>query len=263
MICSTKTLDIQHSCLGLFLFKRGEVTVVEKNISDDMIYNWRNELRTLSDGAFVVASSQAEKYASQGFSKSEVVELLAADNFDLELADRVASNLFNEPTSAQKEVISVAIVPTKYADCIPVIEKSLEKYSAREFVKRLCSGTYSIVKADERGLGFWQRVAEIAKSSDQGKGHLHVALKPWVEEALLNSVLIAQKESAEIKTASSNKYVVSMRKGSAEVDLSNGTSTSEKFTKGNYADFGIADEYIVSAADQVSPYLRLKRALSD
>jgi hypothetical protein len=54
-----------------------------------------------------------------------------------------------------------------------------------------------------------------------------------------------------------------MRKGSAEVDLSNGTSTSEKFTKGNYADFGIADEYIVSAADQVSPYLRLKRALSD
>ena len=78
-----------------------------------------------------------------------------------------------------------------------------------------------------------------------------------------NSVLIAQKENAEIKTASSNKYVVSMRKGSAEVDLSNGTSTSEKFTKGNYADFGIADEYIVSAADQVSPYLRLKRALSD
>ena len=246
-----------------YFYLRGEVTVVEKNISDDMIYNWRNELRSLNDGAFVVASSQAEKYASQGYSKSEVVELLAADNFDLELADRVASNLFNEPTAAQKEVVSVAIVPTKYADCIPVIEKSLEKYSAREFVKRLCLGSHAIVKADERGLGFWQRVAEIAKSTDQGKGHLHAALKPWVEEALLNSVLIAQKENAEIKTASSNKYVVSMRKGSAEVDLSNGTSTSEKFTKGNYADFGIADEYIVSAADQVSPYLRLKRALSD
>ena len=237
--------------------------MVEKNTSDDMIYNWRNELRSHNDGAFVVASSQAAKYASQGFNQSEVVELLAADNFDIDLAVRVASNLFDEPMVAEKETVSVAVVPTKYSDCIPVIEKSLEKYSAREFVKRLCTGPHSIVKADERGLSFWQRVAEIAKSNTQGKSHLHAALKPWVEETLLNSVLIAQAEKPEIKLASDENIIVNMRKGSAEVNLNKGTSTSKKFTEGNYADFGLADEYMISAAEHVSPYERLKRALID
>ena len=52
-----------------------------------------------------------------------------------------------------------------------------------------------------------------------------------------------------------------MRRGEATVNLSAGTSSSEKYTKGNYETFGIADEFIVSAADTVSPYQRLKRAL--
>lgn len=237
--------------------------MVEKNISDDMIYNWRNELRAHNDGVYVVANSQATKYKSLGYGKSEVVELLAADNFDLDVATRVASKLFDTPETTQKPSVQVAVVPTRYEDCVPVIEKSLERYSAKEFVKRLCTGPHAIVKTDEKGLGFWKRVAEMAKTSLQGKSNLHASLKPFVEEALLNSVLIAQSEKPEIKTASKNKYVVSMRRGTAEVDLLNGTSNSAKYTEGNYADFGIADEFMVSAADTVSPYERLKRALKD
>jgi hypothetical protein len=103
----------------------------------------------------------------------------------------------------------------------------------------------------------------MAKTSRVGMNNLHVALKPFIEETLLNNVLIAQSQDAEIKTASKNKYVVSMRKGTAEVDLLSATSTSDKFTQGNYADFGLADEYLVKAADTVSPYQRLKRALAD
>ena len=106
----------------------GRITVVEKNISEDMIYNWRNELRSHNDGVYVVASSQATKYKSQGFDKSEIVELLAADNFDIDVANRVASNLFNETIVEEIKPVEVAVVPTKYSDCIPVIEKSLEKY---------------------------------------------------------------------------------------------------------------------------------------
>ena len=228
-----------------------------------MIYNWRNELRSHNDGVVVVASSQAAQYKAQGYNKSEVVELLAADKFDLEIANRVASKLFDSPTVAIKETVHVAVVPTKYDDCVPVIERSLEKYSAKEFVKKLCTGTHSIVKTDDKGIQTWLRAAELAKSNPNGRANLHAALKPWVEEALLNSVLVAQSEKPQIKTASKNKYVVSGRKGTAEVDLVNATSTSEKFTKGNYADFGLADEYMVSAADSVSPYQRLKRALKD
>lgn len=237
--------------------------MVEKNTSDDMIYNWRNELRSHKDGVVVVASSQAAQYKAQGYNKSEVVELLAADNFDIDVANRVASKLFDSPTVATKETVQVAVVPTKYDDCVPVIERSLEKYSAKEFVKRLCTGSHSIVKTDDKGIQTWIRAAELAKTNSNGKTNLHAALKPWIEEALLNSVLVAQSEKPQVKTASQNKYVVSNRKGTAEVDLVNATSTSEKFTKGNYADFGLADEYMVGAADSVSPYQRLRRALKD
>lgn len=242
---------------------RGKITVLEKNTSDDMIYNWRNELRAHNDGVYVVANSQASKYKNQGYNKSEVVELLAAENFDLDVANRVASNLFDEPTVSKKETISVAVVPTKYSDCAPVIERTLEKLSAKEFVKKLTIGEHSIVKADSKSLESWKRLAELAKFNSNAKAELHKELKPWVEEALLNSVLVAQSDKPVVKTASKNKYVVSMRKGEAEVDLSNATSTSKKFIEGNYADFGLADEFMVSAADAVSPYNRLKRALND
>ena len=229
-----------------------------------MIYNWRNELRSHNDGVVVVANSQAQKYKNQGFDKSEVVELLAADNFDLELANRVASKLFDSAEETiQNTAIEVAVVPTRYSDCAPVIEKTLTKISAKEFVKRLCTGPHSIVKTDEKGLSQWQRWAELAKSSRLGMDNLHMALKPYIEETLLNNVLLAESQNADIKTASKNKYVVSMKKGSAEVDLNSATSSSEKFTSGNYADFGLADEFLVKAADTVSPYQRLKRALTD
>ena len=237
---------------------------MSENNSNDMIYNWRNELRSHQDGVFVVANSQAQKYKNQGFDKSEVVELLAADNFDLDVANRVASKLFDTADNiAHKTAIEVAVVPTRYSDCAPIIEKTLTKISAKEFVKRLCVGPHSVVKTDDKGLQQWHRWAEMAKTSRVGMDNLHVALKPFIEETLLNNVLIAQSQEAEIKTASNNKYVVSMRKGTAEVDLSSATSSSDKFNQGNYADFGLADEFLVKAADTLSPYQRLKRALTD
>ena len=247
---------------GYFLL-RGENKVSENN-PNDMIYNWRNELKSHQNGAYVVASSQAQKLKNQGFDKSQIVELLAADNCDLDLANRVASVLFDENNeTVVNSVVEVAVVPTKYSDCAPIIERTLSKVSAREFAKRLCSGDHAIIKTDDRGLNYLQRLAELAQGSSVGLDNLHIALKPYIEETLLNNVLLAQSQEAEVKTASKNKYVVSMRKGTADVDLSNATSTSEKFTQGNYSSFGLADEYMVKAADTVSPYARLKRALRD
>jgi len=241
-----------------------EIREVSENNSTDMIYNWRNELRSNNDGVLIVANSQAQKYKNQGFNKSEVVELLAADNFDLDVANRIASKLFDSAKEVeQNTAIEVAVIPTRYSDCAPVIERSLTKFSAKEFVKKLCAGPHSIVKTDEKGLGFWLRITEAAKDSASGKNHLHASLRPYIEETLLNNVLIAQSQEAQIKTASKTKFVVSMKKGSAEVDLSNATSSSDKFIGGNYVDFGLADEFMVKAADTVSPYQRLKRALKD
>ncbi len=235
----------------------------EKN-NDDFIYNWRNELKQHADGAYLVAKRMASNLKDKGLSKNDIIELLAVENFDIDLAKRVASKVFETTEKvAENNTIEVSVVPTKYADCAPIIERSLTKLSAKEFAKRLCSGPYAIVKTDEKSFDSWIRLAELAKSSANGKHNLHTELKPWVEEALLNSVLVAQREKPTITAADkSNKvFKVAMRKGEATVDLSAGTSSSEKYTKGNYETFGIADEYMVSAADTVSPYQRLKRAL--
>jgi len=237
--------------------------VSEKN-HDDFIYNWRNELKQHADGAYLVAKRMASNLKDKGLSKNDVVELLAVENFDIDLARRVASKVFdtNEKV-AENNTIEVSVVPTKYADCAPIIERSLIKLSAKEFAKRLCSGPYAIVKTDEKSFDSWVRLAELAKTSANGKHNLHTELKPWVEEALLNSVLVAQNERPVITASDKTNKVfkVAMRRGEATVNLSAGTSSSEKYTKGNYETFGIADEFIVSAADTVSPYQRLKRAL--
>ena len=236
--------------------------MVEKNTSDDLIYNWRNELKGHSSGMKVVASAHAVKLKNQGFNKDEVVELLAAENFDLNLVKKIASTVFDEETNV-KTAMEVAVVPTKYADCAPIIEKTLEKLSAKEFVNKLTQGNHPIVRADEKSFESWKRLAELAKKNYNARLSLHAELKPWIEEVLLNNVLVAQTSEGQMKTASKNKYVVSMRHGSAEVDLTNGTSTSVKFQEGNYELFGLADEFMVKAADSVSPYERLKRALKD
>lgn len=245
------------------LFIQGESKVSEKN-NDDFIYNWRNELKQHADGAYLVAKRMASNLKDKGLSKNDVVELLAVENFDIDLARRVASKVFdtNEKV-AENNTIEVSVVPTKYADCAPIIERSLIKLSAKEFAKRLCSGPYAIVKTDEKSFDSWVRLAELAKTSANGKHNLHTELKPWVEEALLNSVLVAQNERPVITASDKTNKVfkVAMRRGEATVNLSAGTSSSEKYTKGNYETFGIADEFIVSAADTVSPYQRLKRAL--
>ena len=195
---------------------------------------------------------------------SSITKIGPEKNFDIELCTRVASKLFDAVEAPVAKKVEVAVVPTKYADCAPTIERSLERLSAREFAKRLCSGPYAVVKIDNKQFDSWVRLAELAKTSSNARTALHTELKPWVEEALLNSVLVAQKEKGNIVTADKNKqvYKVAMRRGEATVDLTSGTSTSEKFTEGNYALFGLADEYMVSAADSVSPYERLKRALS-
>ena len=238
--------------------------MLENKNNDEFIYNWRNELKQSQDGALLVASRMASRLKESGFGKNDVIELLAVENFDVELCNRVASKLFDTVEAPVAKKVEVAVVPTKYADCAPTIERSLERLSAREFTKRLCSGPYAVVKIDNKQFDSWVRLAELAKTSSNARTALHTELKPWVEEALLNSVLVAQKEKSNIVTADKNKqvYKVAMRRGEATVDLDSGTSTSDKFTQGNYATFGLADEYMVSAADSISPYERLKRALN-
>lgn len=234
--------------------------------TDEMIYNWRNELRQNVQGEQFVAAQTAENYKQRGFTAAETLEMLAADKCDLRIAEAAVKSVF-EPeakTAAKKETRTAQVVPTSYADVAPIIENTLSRLSAREFVDRLTRSEAPIIRMASANVESLQRLAAQAKEEPYALSVLHDELRPWVEDAMLKSVLLAEKEPAQVTAASKNssRYKVASRKEVAEVDLDNGTSTGSRFQKGHFADFGLADEFMVRAADVTSPYQRLKRALN-
>jgi hypothetical protein len=227
----------------------------------DFIYNWRNDLKSHSSGMDFLVTSEAENLKLQGYNKSDIIEVLAAKNYDLDLVIKVASNIFPEQTT--KIAQNVNVVPSKYNDVKPVIENSLNTLTAKEFVKRLTSSNHAIVKVSNKSqIDSWVRMAEIAKSNSHALETLHSELKPWVEEALLQSVLIAEKAQPIVTASNNNRVTVQIKNYEASVDLNTGTSDSEKYQLGNYKTFGLADEFMITAEKATSPYEKLKKALS-
>jgi hypothetical protein len=233
----------------------------------DIIYNWRNELRQNTQGERTVAAQSAIDFQKRGFTAQEALEMLAAENFDLRIAEHAVYTVYGKTASAESSqpVRTAMVVPTSYSDVKPIIEDTLRRLSAKEFVDRLAKSESPIVRVSQKNLESWYRLAANAKQDAFALDVLHSELKPWVEETMLKSVLIAEREEARIQKLAKNerRYKVAMRKEAAEVDLDQGTSTGTRFQKGHFADFGLADEFMIQAADHVSPYERLKRALGN
>lgn len=233
----------------------------------EIIYNWRNELRQNNQGERTVAAQSAIDFQKRGFTAQEALEMLAAEKFDLRTAEHAVYTVYGKTACAESSqpVRTAMVVPTSYSDVKPIIEDTLGRLSAKEFVDRLTKSESPIVRVSQKNLESWYRLAANAKQDAFGLDVLHSELKPWVEETMLKSVLIAEREEARIQKVAKNerRYKVAMRKEAAEVDLDHGTSTGTRFQKGNFADFGLADEFMIQAADHVSPYERLKRALGN
>ena len=233
----------------------------------DIIYNWRNELRQNTQGERTVAAQSAIDFQKRGFSAQEALEMLAASNFDLRIAEQAVYTVYGKTASEESSqpVRTAMVVPTSYADVKPIIENTLRHLSAKDFVDRLTKSEAPIVRVASKNLESWYRLAASAKQDAYALDVLHNELKPWVEETMLKSVLIAEREEARIQKLAKNehRYKVAMRKESAEVDLDQGISTGARFQKGNFAEFGLADEFMIQAADHSSPYERLKRALGN
>ncbi len=233
----------------------------------DIIYNWKNELRQTNKGEKTVAAQSALDLQRRGFSAAEAIELLAADKFGLDVAESAVYEIYGkEQREARKNIVKTAmVVPTSYNDVAPIIEETLSRLSPKEFVHKLARSEMPILRVSSKNIESWYRLATAAKEHG---GHamtiLHSELRPWVEETMLKSVLIAEKENASIQRLSSDRkqFRVAMQKESADVDLDMGVSTGTRFQKGNFSDFGLADEFMIQAADHSSPYERLRRALS-
>lgn len=234
--------------------------------TDDMIYNWRNELRQNVQGEQFVAVQAAENYKQRGFTAAETLEMLAADSYDLRIAEAAVKSTYEPESSAPAadKARTAQVVPTSYNDVAPIIENTLSRLSAREFVDRLTKSEAPLMRVTAASVESLQRLAAQAKEDAYALSVLHDEIRPWIEDAMLKSVLLAEKEPAQVTAMGKNssRFKVASRKEVAEVDLESGVSTGSRFQKGHFAEFGLADEFMVRAADVSSPYQRLKRALN-
>lgn len=230
---------------------------------NDMILNWNNTIRKTNEGARYVAAQTATGHRANGFNASEALDLMVGDNFDVDLAKEVLAQVYGETSqgAVQPNPTRFAmVVPVSYRDVVPLIDDALTKLSPSQFVDSLFNKLIISSKRDRDG---WRRLAQQSINDPVAKQILHEDLRPWIEETMLNSVLIAEKEQGRVAIIdeSMKKYVVSTSAGNAEVDLNEGTCSCDRFNSGCFASFGLACEHMVRAADTISPFERLTRAL--
>jgi len=239
-------------------------TYSESTQTDDMIYNWRNSLRKNDQGERIVAAQVAQQLKSRDFNENEAIDMMIADGYSMAIAKAAVEDVYEVVTAqtSYKPQRTAMVVPTKYNDVAPIIEDTLKSTATNEFINLLTTGEQPIMRLSRKGLDSFSRLVKAAKEDKFALETLHGELKPWIEEAMLNSVLLAEKTQARIfKAESEGQYKVSTAKGVIDVDLESGTSSGSRFQKGNFAQFGLADEYLVKVADTVSPHARLTRAI--
>ena len=228
----------------------------------DTIVNWSNKLGNSYNAKHIQASAECQSLKNKGFNRDEAEEILAGNGFGLKGLKEVLDSVFGELKSKKYAKREAFFVPTSYDDVMHVVEHNLFHDGPEVFVNDLTNSEFPIIEASKSHK---QNLLKLAKTCFENASlmkHIHAELKPYFEEIMLNSVLEAEQKQCFIKKAGT-KYEVKVGNKKAIVNLMEGTSNNEVFNKGNYAKFGLADEFLVSAHDKVSPYTRILRALSD
>jgi len=232
--------------------------------NSDILEKWLYSVRRTDQGERYAAAQAATGYKAEGYSADEALDLMTADSFDTELSKEVLSQVFGEAntgaTSAPVEKTAM-VVPTSYRDIAPVVEETLRANSPSQFIGLLMDGEMPLVRASNRNRDSWKRLAHQAMTDPVAMKILHTDLRPWLEDAMLNSVLIAENQQARVNAKGEKKYAVASKESRANVCLETGTCDCDRFVKSNFADFGIACEHLVHAKHTLHPFERLTRAL--
>lgn len=243
-------------------------------MSNDIIYNWTNSLKSGWEGQRIVAAHTARELKAEGYSHQDALDLLIArDGIDVSLAEEIARDTFAAAPAKSVRMASApqaAVVATSYKDMKPTIEETLHSISARKFVDRLTLSEAPLVRGlSASAVGSLVRLASDAKKKDKyALAELHTRLRPFLEDAQFGSVLLAEKIEAHARplTRDASRFAVTVATRLAAekdytVDLGQGTCNCYHFVKSNMGDFGLACEHMIKTADAVSPHTRLMRAL--
>ena len=227
----------------------------------DTIVNWTNKLGNSYNTKFIQACAEAENLKEQGYTKEEAEEMLASTH-GLKGLREILSQVFGTVKN-QKLAQEAFVVPTGYDDITHVVETNLLKDGPETFISDLTDTEFPIIEASKSYKATLLKLAKSCYENNSLMKHLHNEIKPYFEEAMLNAVLKSEQQSSSIKKANAKEYQVKIGGKSAMVNLMDGISNNEIFTKGNYSKFGLADEFLVKAHDEVSPYTRILKVLSD
>lgn len=228
----------------------------------DTISNWQNSLTNTYTTRFIEACGDCHNYMSKGFTRDEASEILISKGYGSTGIEEVLDEIYGPKISkASTKKIDLYVVPTKYNDIMSMVEYRLAKSGPDKFIKYLTEPENPIIGTTEKHKKSLLKLANNAYENVSLAKHLHNELEPYLEEAMLNSVLIAEQQNASIQKIDKNKYFVEFPGRFASVDLDKGNSTSNKFTKSNYGKFGLADEFLIKAHDTVSPFIRLRKIL--
>jgi hypothetical protein len=253
-------------------------------VNDDLILNWKNTLQQSPRGSQMVAAQQASDYHKRGYSPEDALEIMAANGIELRLAQSAIEGIWGNYRFASQnsggavatdleigyspKVTMVPIVPVEYADVAPIVEDQLlRRLSAREFVNRLCRTASPIIPVGQKDLNSLYGWAERAADDDRIMEQFHGILAPFFETTMLanveaaqnyeNRLRVAEVSGPRVLVASENRY-----SSSVECDIEMGRCSCDKFKEGHYADFGMACEHLIHAADTLSPMERLQRPFS-
>jgi hypothetical protein len=232
--------------------------------SEEFIYNWNNQLESGTHRERqTLLIREAQSLRKSGYNQRDALDMLLADNEDL-IASETAINFVyaDAKTEPANERIAEVVVPTSYKDIKSTVESKLKEIGAQKFISVLCDSNYPVIRTSKRGRESLTRLAESAQDMKHAMNSLHETLAPYFETAMLDSVLLASKLNARIAEKKDGVFDCELTNKNVTVDIRQASSNSDRFTGGNFGEFGLACEYIVKVADHISPHERLRKAVS-
>jgi hypothetical protein len=227
----------------------------------EIFYNWNNSLKTNDKIQFRTIQAKIKPMLEkEGFSKSEVEEILLADGFKANLIKEALN--FNENSTTEEKVIKVAGIPKSYSDLSSSIERVLKTNGPSKFVALITSGTNPLVKISSKEKDTLQKIADTAYDNPVHLATLHAFLKPSIVSELAENVCRARKIASKCSiTNSNNMSKISYNGKIVEASTLPIYSNSEKFVSSNYDKFGFPDEYVILAYENNSPYAKISKDL--
>jgi len=230
------------------------------------IEHWLNKIKDTDNGSRYAARKYAEKYRTAGYSPDTALDLLISNDFSIDASQGAIDDIYGiQQTQENVRTASVQkpLLPSSYKDVAGDVENTLRALGSNEFIKRLCKAQNPIVKLSSKSLTRVANLAENALYDPNAMRELHNSLEPWFEESMLNSYLLAEKMNVKVlkSKTDSDKFKVVTSKNEAIVNIKTAESTGSRYQEGNFGDFGLVDEYMICAVEELSPEFHLKRAL--